>query len=945
MSRRLHEREAESQMIIAALDAAGAGVGRLLVVEGPAGIGKSSLLEVAREAGQARGFATGRARGSDLETSYAWGVVRQLFESRLRGMSVQTRRATLHGAAALAAPVVLPDMLDSSQDVDASFGAFHGLYWLVAALAAQHRQLLVVDDLQWADPASVRFLEFLANRIDTLPVLLVVARRPSSGSATSALAGAPFAERIGLAPLSRDATAAVLAERDGAAASPAFAAACHDATGGNPFLLRRLADGLRDRGADGGGDDDVAAVTRLGPDALAAAVAAALARLGHGPDTLARAVAVLDRAPLVTVARLAGLDPSHASAHAEPLVRAGILRDTRPLEFEHALVRDAVESGLSAGERATLHADAARILAATGATPDAVAMHLLHAEPGGDEAVAVALAGAGRRALASGAPSEAIAFLTRALAEPPLVGERSALLLDLARAQHGLARPEALHQVIAAFEAARDDVERARAALGLMWASGPGRQAPEEALAMIERAIEGVAGRHRELELELQAVRLMAIFMSPALLMETLGEAERFAELPGATVGECQLLLHVAIHRLLGGGTAADVAAPCERAVADPALVAAIGPESAWQDFVIGGLYKADRLDAARRTVAVALTEARRRGSAPGFAAASMWRAWIDLRAGTAGGAEADARAAHALVPVGMWQHVRCASCLVQVLIERGRLDEAQAVLEAAGGADATASDAAGSMLLASRSMLRAAQGDARGGLADQLAARGPRDGGPAPDPDFDGWLRIALLLLATGDTATAAREAGQALAWARIWGTPGYVGQALTVSGLVTGGDDGLALLRDGVAHLERSPARLELARALVDLGAALRRRGERVAAREPLRRVLDLATSGGLLATAERAREELRVTGARVRRAESTGIGSLTPSERRIVDLAADGASNPEIAQALFVTVKTVEMHLGNAYRKLGISSRKNLASLVASAKSSGADTGTSP
>jgi DNA-binding CsgD family transcriptional regulator len=244
-------------------------------------------------------------------------------------------------------------------------------------------------------------------------------------------------------------------------------------------------------------------------------------------------------------------------------------------------------------------------------------------------------------------------------------------------------------------------------------------------------------------------------------------------------------------------------------------------------------------------------------------------------------------------------------------------------------------------MLLASRSMLR----DARGGLADQLAARGPRDGGPAPDPDFDGWLRIALLHHATGDTATAAREAGQALAWARLWGTPGYVGQALTVAGLINGGDDGLALLRDAVAHLERSPARLELARALVDLGAALRRRGERVAAREPLRRALDLAVSGGLIATAERAREELRVTGARVRRAESTGIGSLTPSERRIVDLAAGGASNPEIAQALFVAVKTVEMHLGNAYRKLGISSRKDLASLVASTKSSGADTGTSP
>jgi DNA-binding CsgD family transcriptional regulator len=167
------------------------------------------------------------------------------------------------------------------------------------------------------------------------------------------------------------------------------------------------------------------------------------------------------------------------------------------------------------------------------------------------------------------------------------------------------------------------------------------------------------------------------------------------------------------------------------------------------------------------------------------------------------------------------------------------------------------------------------------------------------------------------------------------VWDTPGYVGQALTTSGLILGGDEGLARLRDAVTQLERSPARLELARSLVELGAALRRRGERVAAREPLRRALDIASAGGLVAIAERAREELRVTGAKLRRPSASGLDSLTPSERRIVDLAAEGASNPEIAQALFVTVKTVEMHLGNAYRKLDISSRRQLSPLLRAAQ----------
>jgi DNA-binding NarL/FixJ family response regulator len=132
---------------------------------------------------------------------------------------------------------------------------------------------------------------------------------------------------------------------------------------------------------------------------------------------------------------------------------------------------------------------------------------------------------------------------------------------------------------------------------------------------------------------------------------------------------------------------------------------------------------------------------------------------------------------------------------------------------------------------------------------------------------------------------------------------------------------------LREAVEQLERSPARCELARSLVDLGGALRRDGQRVAARDALRRALDIAAAGGLTATAERAREELRATGARVRRDHATGVASLTPSELRIAERAAAGASNPEIAQALFVTTKTVEMHLSRAYRKLDIASRDRL------------------
>jgi DNA-binding CsgD family transcriptional regulator len=929
VSGRLKERERELQVIVDALAEVSAGLGRAVVVSGPAGIGKTSVLDLARDAAQKRGFAVAGARGSDLEVAYAWGVVRQLFEPRLRGMSAAARGRTLAGAAALAGPVVLPETATSAAEADTSFGVLHGLYWLVAGLAARRPQLLVVDDLHWADDASIRFLEFLANRLDSVPVLLLAAQRPPAASVDGALRSAPLVTSIELAPLSLEATAAVLAERDGARISASFVRACHDATGGNPLLIRRLADGLLERGVD-----DPEGVTRLGPYVVAEAVGATLARLGDGPSRLADAVAVLETAPLITAARLVGVDTQQASKDGERLVRAGILRDARPLEFQHALVREAVLSGLSAGERARWHADAAGMLAESGAPPEAVAVHLLHAEPRGDQAVASTLAEAGRRALASGALNEAATSLARALAEPPGTPERSTLLLELARAEHGLGSREALNHVLAASDAAVDEEQRAQAALALMWASGPGRQDPLEALAMVEQAIAGVAGRHRELELRLEAVRLMAAFMSPVLFQQALGAAERFADLEGRTPGECELLLHVAIHRFRLGRPAVEVAEPLDRAVRDPELLAAIGTDSAWLVFVLGGLFKTGRLDAARRTVAIAADEAQRRGSVFGFATASVWRAWIALRAGAAAQAEADARAAYEALPAGVWQHSFCASCFMEVLVERGQLEEAQSVLAASGGEDAIALGA--EWLLYARSILRGALGDVDGALADRLAARLPGVGdAAAPDPDFDGWVRIARLLHATGDQAAALREAEAALEWARVWDTPGYVGQALATSGLIIGGDEGLTRLRDAVAQLERSPARLELARSLVELGAALRRSGERVAARQPLRRALDIASKGGLVATAERAREELRVTGARIRRPTSTGLDSLTPSERRIVDLAADGASNPEIAQALFVTVKTVEMHLGNAYRKLDVSSRRQLAPLLRAAQ----------
>ncbi len=192
-------------------------------------------------------------------------------------------------------------------------------------------------------------------------------------------------------------------------------------------------------------------------------------------------------------------------------------------------------------------------------------------------------------------------------------------------------------------------------------------------------------------------------------------------------------------------------------------------------------------------------------------------------------------------------------------------------------------------------------------------------------DLPWRSWAAEGLRLLDRNDEARALAD--EELALARRWGDPHTIGASLRVLGLVEGGEAGIALLREAVEVLAGSEARLEHAHALVDLGAALRRANQRTEARELLREGVDLARSIGAFGLAARANEEIAATGARPRKVLRTGLDALTASERRVAQLAADGMSNKEIAQTLFVTIKTVEVHLSHAYRKLEISSRTQL------------------
>jgi DNA-binding NarL/FixJ family response regulator len=197
--------------------------------------------------------------------------------------------------------------------------------------------------------------------------------------------------------------------------------------------------------------------------------------------------------------------------------------------------------------------------------------------------------------------------------------------------------------------------------------------------------------------------------------------------------------------------------------------------------------------------------------------------------------------------------------------------------------------------------------------------------------PNLIAW-RSALALALAPEQPQEAWELAQAeLELARRADAPRAIGIALRICGLLTDGKAGIELLEQSVAVLEPTPMRLELAHSLTELGAALRRAGARTAAREPLRRALDLAARCGATPLATRAREEALAAGARPRRPWTSGVQALTPSELRVARLAAQDMGNRDIAQALFITTKTVSDHLSSTYRKLNINTRDQLATAM--------------
>jgi predicted ATPase len=365
-----------------------------VVVEGPAGIGKTAFLAAVRTVASGGGMRVLRSRGSELERDFAFGVVRQLFEAPLAEATESERAQLLQGAAGVAAGLLgLPGAPTAQGDgaptseIDPSFAVLHGLYWLCANLAADGPLYIAVDDAHWADAPSLRFLAFLLPRIEELDVALVVATRPREGGTDAALLAAlitdPSAEVIRLPPLTRAAVASLAEAELQDVPDPVFVDACLRATRGTPFLVRVLVNALSE-GRIAPTAANARRVERIGARTVGRSIRLWLRLLPETADRLARALAVLEQSDLLHAARLADLDELQAAEAADMLVAAGILEPGLPLAFIHPIVRAGLYEQLSNEERARGHRRAAQLRAEQTGEDDRVAQHLLVSEPADD---------------------------------------------------------------------------------------------------------------------------------------------------------------------------------------------------------------------------------------------------------------------------------------------------------------------------------------------------------------------------------------------------------------------------------------------------------------------------------------------------------------------------------------------------------------------------------
>jgi DNA-binding NarL/FixJ family response regulator len=879
------------------LDRVQAGRGGRLLVEGPAGIGKSVVLEALAERAKAIGMVCLVTQGSEVASHVAFGAARSAL-----GAGWPETRAPLEAEpeSGRSAPNPVRD-------------AVH----VALELAEQQPLLVAIDDVQWVDAASLRWLALLAAQATNLPVGLALAARTGAGSgkALDELLDDRGAVVVRPAPLSLEAAAELIEMRLGRSVDRALVSHCHTETGGNPYLLLALADALRQAGVpDGPGAR--ARVREVGARAVSRGVARRLDRLDPGARRLVEAVAVLgDLGGLPMLASVAELAAAQAAEAVRRLVELDLLVSAEVLEMTHPLVGAAVRAEVSVARRAELAHSASTQLRAAG-RPEEAAARLADLPPQADPAVAELLSEAAEVAAARGAPDVAAMLLRRALAEPPAQATRAGMQAALGRVLLASGDPQALGVLQQAFAATPPGPAAAEIALSLAVALNYARRT-SEAAEMLDRASADLGPEHAALAEELEAMTIHYLSFDPGQRVERARRLGRWGERRGASEPAYRMrLAELSTDAVIGAGPAAETVSLAERALAGGTLLS--HNSAAFAKAALALAY-GGKPAAARAHFQDAVVAARRRGDTVTLGFALALQGETRRLEGDMTAVESDTRTGLGLMPPGELGPRFMLRGVIESLVEQGRLEEAEQELRA--------SELAGELppimptpgLLHARALVRIATGSVALGLEDLVRAGELAERLELRDPLSVPWrLAAAEALILLDDRARADELLAEHLQLAHEKGLSEVIGPAFRVKGILTGGRAGLRVLEEAVELLEGGFARLELARALVEFGAA-GWQSDRSRARAALDRGGRIARELGARTLAARATSVLAQGNGVMLETGGSNEPALSDTEQRVARLAAEGLSNREIAETLVLTERAVESELSAASRKL--------------------------
>lgn len=883
---------------------AASGQGGVLTVSAGAGIGKTRLLAELGGRATDEGFRILRGVGRRLERSVAHSATLQLFET----VSAGDVAGLYEGVAALARP-----LLQGGHSAADPFAQTHALFWCLANLATQGPVALLVDDAQWLDQASANFLAYAVERASELPVAIAVASRPEAFRREQSLIviGDRARASCNLAPLNADQVSLILEDLL-PAIDPRVAREIATVSGGNALLVHQLALGI----ADG---DPAEAWSATDADGIVHGyVSRRIAELSPTARALLDAAAVLGNGAAWRVGgRVAGL-ADHLLPEAAQELRDSrlVLDDAVAVAFAHVLVCDAVLEQIPHRLRSQLHRRSADAVGRR--HPDIAAAHLLLTEPAEDDRVVQVLLEQARTERLRGATNNAITLLRRAHAEPPSPALETEVALALGEAllvTGAVAEASELltHAVQKATDGQRTAAARS-AARALAFVGDP-----VGGVRLLEEFSRGTGAEGRLLRAELSGIRQTehALATQAPTEITSAGFDHRAASAMSAYD-----------HIVVWDGRADDNAAELVGVAAD--VVSELGFESPLSGMLVMGLVGGggSGWPAARDLIESARTLARANGSALALAVFSALRSRLSYLEGRLREAQADgelsvdlaARTSPLIQPFAV-------STQVMALCAAGQVNEASAVLDRHGFAhgDVPATATAANLLL-SRLMLRRAQGRLDEALDDIERIR-PFGRGRAPWPSS--WTpEIARTFRAAGQTARARELAATHLQQAQDWGAPLHGAEALLLNAEF---EPSVESLEHALAVLGTLPAQLTRSQILCALGSAYRRSGRRTLAQQHLLQALELVDICSCPPLMTRIREELAACGLRPRRTTQSGVPALTASELRVARLAASGMTNTDIAQELFVSLKTVENHLTKTYAKLAITSRRELTALT--------------